>query len=237
MKKAFLFCMIMLCLTPAWSFTINYFAPSLFTTDMTLLNTRLGITGYQFEDFEDGILTPGLTITAAATISNGYTGSPQTTVHNGTVAPTGWIYSTSIASWSANQFCIYPQVVANFHTFSFDHGISSFGFGIAEIDDIGGPHVVMVNGQETTVVIENLPGFVRSDGRNMYILVDVAPGEVLNSVGLQTVSSVESLFFSHLAFSENPAIGVVPEFNTISCLFIGFVTILIYLRKTSAFIR
>ena len=215
-----------------WGFSVSYFAPSLYTSDITALNDTLGITGYLFEDFDDNVLLPGLTVTAISNESNPWFANYTESVWTDTISSSR-PYSPS-ASWSGN-YTIYPQTVANIHTFSFEEGISSFGFGIAEIDDIGGPHRIYINGTiDTGIVIEDLEGFVRTGYRNMYIRIDSEAGEVINSVTLKTMSSVESLFFSHLAMSEDPlagSTGNVPEINSICLLGLSLYFVNKYWRK------
>ncbi len=233
MKKILMILSIFIGFSNVFAFTISYFSPSVFNgSNMTATNQALGVSDYMFEDFDDNTLIPGLTITATVNIPNSYMSYPSTRVHQG--SSTSGISTSSIASWAGNQKIIYPQVVANIHRFDFAQGISSFGIGIAEIDDIGGPHAIYVNGQDTGLRVESLSGFVRTGGRNLYVRVDAGTGEQITSFALQTTTTntndVESLFFSHLAFKEAPDVGVtsVPEANTFFlCMTILFFCVII----------
>lgn len=214
--KRFIFVMVFILFSAneMRAFSISYYAPSQFSTNMAVTNANLGISGYLFEDFEDNTLRAGLKITAIANVANGWVSNPTTTVYQGTFSAGPGIYAGQTAeSWSSNGQILYPQVVANIHRFEFAKGISSFGIGIAEIDDIGGPHAIVVNGVDTGLRVENLAGFVRG-ARNLYVRVDAGVGEQIQSFELVTLSSVESLFFSHLAFKEDPSVGItIPEAN------------------------
>lgn len=219
------------------AFTIYHYAPGVFNAgNMTATNTALGVNGYIFEDFTDSTLIPGLTITAISSVNNSWYGTTvTTTTHQG--SSTSGIGTSSSASWGGSAGYIYPMVVANIHRFTFAKAVSSFGIGIAEIDDIGGPHAIFINGVDSGLRVENLSSFSRGSGRNAYIRVDAGAGETITSFALQTTTTnyndVESLFFSHLAFKEDPNIGVVPEGNSLALLCLGLVSILFAIRRKS----
>jgi hypothetical protein len=53
----------------AQAVSITFFPSTVFSSDPTILNQNVGITGYTIEDFEDKTLIPGLSITYSGGVS------------------------------------------------------------------------------------------------------------------------------------------------------------------------
>ena len=206
------FLTLVLCfLTPNMlSADIVLFPPSSFDANENTMNATLGITGYTIEDFQDGTLIPGLSITG----------------QGGTTTSFPYTSAAPDLFWDGPQILLSdaPVTGPNRITFSFNP-TESFGIGIS--DEEGSGFFVSVNGGPETN-IETLPNYSNvGNQRNAYIRIDRdAGGPLINSVTFRGTANDDSIFFDHLAVS------AIPE--PTSLVLFGIATIgLVYRRRRS----
>ncbi len=154
------------------------------------LNAAIGVTGYIIEDFEDLTLVPGLSVTGGEFGLNS-----QATFSN--------------AVWDGTSYYVDQVDVGNGLTFSVAGGTSSFGIGMGDID-VSAVRL-FVNEQDFGPIMD-LPNWVKlgDNVRDVYVRIDAAPGESINSVRIHQVSGGfnDGIFFDHVAFA--PATFNVP---------------------------
>jgi uncharacterized protein YjbI with pentapeptide repeats len=154
------------------------------------LDVAVGVTGYTIEDFEDLTLVPGLTVTGGAFGLNSQSAFPN-------------------AIWDGANYFVNQVPTGNGLTFSVAGGTSSFGIGMGDID-VADIHL-FVNDEDFGSIMD-LPNFVKlgDNVRDVYVRIDAAPGETINSVRIEQVAAGfnDGIFFDHVAFSSDTQTAV-----------------------------
>jgi hypothetical protein len=202
----------------AQAVSITFFPSTVFSSNPTILNQNVGITGYTIEDFEDKTLVPGLSIT--------YSGSSFTS----TIISLPNLSNTISQSWDgqhtlfnipSNQFSNGTECpsteCAKLTTLNFSNSITSVGIGLSGFQSVNPPpsspgdvpitnHRLLINGIPFSQTIEQLAGAnwkSASFQRNAYLRVDALPGESISSIGFENITAFPStedlLAFDHLA--------------------------------------
>jgi hypothetical protein len=220
----------------AQAVSITFFPPTAFSSNPTILNQNVGITGYTIEDFEDTTLIPGLSINLSGDIPN----TTFTTLPNLSVPLAAtWDGNHTLTNIpdNINKSLAVCLACAKLTTFNFSTGVTSVGIGLSGFQSLNPPplipgdvartnHRLFVNGTAITSTIESLGGvnwIPSSFGRNAYLRIDAEPGELVTSIGFEnitnSISNNDVLEFDHLAIgSVAQPPKSVPEPSNISGL-------------------
>ena len=223
MKKFVFFLILQIGLSLAYGFTINTFAGSSYNTNTTTMNATLGITGYDIEDFENTTLLSNLNIqyntnTPITSLPNIYnpvgTGFSNNT-WDGTYALTNGLNNTWTSPFALNM------------TFTVVGGTKSFGIGLANFQSDVTAHRLYINGTDMGN-LENLSNWTTGISvRNIYLRIDAAAAEIINSVKITCASATDGLVFDHIAIQSVP----VPEPGTCIFLFVGLLFLNFFREK------
>ena len=192
-------------------------------SDVAALDTLVGVTGFQIEDFEDVNLLTGLEVE--------FNGLPATSTppvggdgFNPVLADTVWDGNTSFSG----------NLTGGDLVFHFTDDAASVGIGVG--DAFEGPVEFFVNGMSFGFV-QDLPNFnqVADNFRDVYIRVDVGADPAINEIRFRnTVVADDVLRVDHLAFSPI-AQGAVPEpiTATLSLMSLGTVGLVTCRRRVA----
>jgi hypothetical protein len=221
----------------AQAFNLSFFSPTVFSSDSTILNQNVGITGYTIEDFEDTTLIPGLSINLSGDVPN----TTFTTLPNLSVllaAPWNGNHTLTNIPDNINKSLAVCLVCAKLTTFSFSNSITSVGIGLSGFQSLNPPplipgdvartnHRLFINGTALASTIESLGGvnwIPSTFGRNTYLRIDAEPGEFITSIGFEnitnSISNNDVLEFDYLAIQTSQTTAV-PEPSII----LGIVTL------------
>lgn len=185
------------------AFTINYFAPTAYNSNATLMNANLGLGGsYTVEDFEDGTIVAGLGITYS--YQNIFPHAFSTDVN------VSWDGTRSLNVVGGNYSGTNGGT-----TFTFTNKASSVGLGFGGMDC--NDWALYVNGILLTSDVTN--GLARSSGsRIVYVRVDAGIGEQIQTVYFQRPSGGDYIYVDHVAFQ---SVAAVPEPGVFCLLLLG----------------
>lgn len=206
--------------------SIHGFGPSSYSSDTAGMDAALGITGYNFENFDDVSLTLGL----STEFENADFG-PTTTAPTSSISPPvpGLDWAGANSSAIRNHIGAFGAAAnVDILTFHVSGGATSFGVGLSEFES--GGHTLLINGG-TDYTVSNIPGFdftigsvpgfvVNGAGRGVYLRIDVeSPSDLITSFGVdRTTRTVqpgdESFYADHVAF--------IPEPSCLTLLMLGF---------------
>jgi hypothetical protein len=201
----------------AQAVSITFFPSTVFSSNPTILNQNVGITGYTIEDFEDKTLIPGLSIT----YSGGVFTSTITSLPNlSNTYSQSWDGQHTLFNIPSNQlsnsvFCPSTEC-AKLTTLNFSNSIISVGIGLSGFQSLNPPpsapdnpitdHRLLINGIPFSQTIEQLAGVNWKSAnfqRNAYLRIDALQGESISSIGFENITAVPStedvLEFDHLA--------------------------------------
>lgn len=201
----------------AQAVSITFFPSTVFSSDPTILNQNVGITGYTIEDFEDKTLIPGLSIT----YSGGVSTSTITSLPNlSNKVSQSWDGQHTLFNIPSNQlsnsvFCPSTEC-AKLTTLNFSSSIISVGIGLSGFQSLNPPpsapdnpitdHRLFINGIPFSQTIEQLAGVNWKSAnfqRNAYLRIDALQGESISSIGFENITATPStedvLEFDHLA--------------------------------------
>lgn len=209
MKPVHIFLCIALTLggiSPLFAFTVEFFDNSVFNTNTNTMDVALGLTGHTIEDFEDGSLISGLSLSAGGFQSR-----------TGGTAWDGVRVRSNLPSGSGHQLST---------TFTLPGSTLSFGVGLQNFDR---DYSVKVNGITVVSNIKNLLGFTSGNGttKNGYLKIEAENSEIISSVRFDQTSggSIDQVEFDHLAVSTTLSSPAVPEPQTfiLSLLALSFI--------------
>lgn len=191
------FVSVLISVSTARAYTITTFADTAYSPVEATLNSNVGVTGYTIENFEDGTLIPGLTLSSTNLSLFTFPSSALGNAWDGT--------NTLIAQNNSGQ--------SGSVRFSFAQGMGSFGIGLV---DVFWPQSVLVNGTLLVADITADPSYDPT-GLNMYLRIDRDAGDAAISTVTfqQTITTIDGYGFDHLA------VQAVPEPTTIALLGIG----------------
>ncbi|MCA2940036.1 MAG: PEP-CTERM sorting domain-containing protein [Microcystis sp. M113S1] len=201
----------------AQAVSITFFPSTVFSSDPTILNQNVGITGYTIEDFEDKTLIPGLSITYSGGVSTStITSLPDLSNQ----VSQSWDGQHTLFNIPSNQlsnsvFCPSTEC-AKLTTLNFSNSIISVGIGLSGFQSLNPPpsapdnpitdHRLLINGIPFSQTIEQLAGVNWKSAnfqRNAYLRIDALQGESISSIGFENITAVPStedvLEFDHLA--------------------------------------
>jgi hypothetical protein len=201
----------------AQAVSITFFPSTVFSSDPTILNQNVGITGYTIEDFEDKTLIPGLSITYSGGVSTStITSLPDLSNTYSQI----WDGQHTLFNIPSNQlsnsvFCPSTEC-AKLTTLNFSNSIISVGIGLSGFQSLNPPpsapdnpitdHRLLINGIPFSQTIEQLAGVNWKSAnfqRNAYLRIDALQGESISSIGFENITAVPStedvLEFDHLA--------------------------------------
>ncbi|NCS22930.1 MAG: PEP-CTERM sorting domain-containing protein [Microcystis aeruginosa G11-06] len=206
----------------AQAVSITFFPSTVFSSDPTILNQNVGITGYTIEDFEDKTLIPGLSITYSGGVSTStITSLPDLSNQ----VSQSWDGQHTLFNIPSNQFSngIYcPSTeCAKLTTLNFSSSIISVGIGLSGFQSLNPPpsspgdvpitnHRLFINGIPFSQTIEQLAGANWKSAtlqRNAYLRIDALQGESISSIGFENITTYpianpvteDLLEFDHLA--------------------------------------
>ncbi len=218
-----------------YAFTLNFFPPTVFSTDTATMDADLGIDGFTIEDFEDLEFIPDLTVS----FSQG--GAPTTidqlaSLFEGTTnlgdTTEAWDGRHTLANTVTNQLDPGPDR-ANRVVFELGQPALSVGVGLIGFQSLDPPsstfpitdHRLLINGVVQTDSLEQLAGSAWQGsrlGRNVYLRIDAQDGEMIESFGFENITqtgTIDFLEFDRLAVS-------IPESTAAVLLGIGSMTLL-----------
>lgn len=197
---------------------INFYAPGVYSSDVSAMDAALGITGYEIESFDDTQLIDGLSYSFI---------NPDTEQSTELVN----LYSTSGLSWDDDYVLSngnsgnnrWSSTWVQGITFFFEGGITGFGTGMAQVETgYGGLHSLRINDQDHGY-LEDIPNFTSSNGRNGYLKINAEGNELIHSVTiLSSRANADGFTFDHLAISRD-ASASVPEPSSIALLALGLI--------------
>ncbi len=216
MKPSHIFLCIALALggiSPLLAFTVEFFDNSVFSTNTNTMDVALGLTGHTIEDFEDGSLISGLSLSAG-----GFQSRTGGTAWDGVRVRSNLSGSHQLST-----------------TFTLPSSTLSFGVGLQNFDR---DYSVKVNGIIVVSNLRNLSGFTSGNGttKNGYLKIEAENGEIINNVRFDQTSntgSIDQVEFDHLAVSNALSSPVVPEPQTfiLSLLALSFIWRATYPKK------
>ena len=211
---------VFLAISRAQAVSLTFFHPSTYDANTAAMDAALGTTGFQFEDFEDTILLPGLsyTIDGSQHAPVTFNSLPNVFIQNGTRPAEFWagpgqltnLHSNACANWDSG-FC--SETRDDRVTFNLAGGTTSVGIGLGGFQSINPPspispltdHTLYINGTAVPGTLESLAGAAWvSDpwDRNVYLVMTLELGDALiTSFGFANniPGNVDIIEFDHLA--------------------------------------
>ena len=225
----------------AQAVSITFFPSTVFSSDPTILNQNVGITGYTIEDFEDKTLIPGLSITYSGGVSTStITSLPDLSNQ----VSQSWDGQHTLFNIPSNQlsnsvFCPSTEC-AKLTTLNFSNSIISVRIGLSGFQSLNPPpsapdnpitdHRLLINGIPFSQTIEQLAGVNWKSAnfqRNAYLRIDALQGESISSIGFENITAVPStedvLEFDHLAIKSvaQPPLSVPEPSNILGLGLLG----------------
>lgn len=196
----------------AQAVSITFFPSTVFSSNPTILNQNVGITGYTIEDFEDKTLIPDLSINLSGDVPN----TTITTLPNLSLPfASPWDGSHTLTNTPDNTGISLTvcTACAKLTTLNFSKGVESVGIGLSGFQSVNPPgnpprtdHRLFINGTALTGTIESLAGvnwISSAFGRNSYLRIDASPSEIITSIGFENITNSitnnDILEFDHLA--------------------------------------
>jgi hypothetical protein len=197
----------------AEAYTIASFSQTVYDADTAAMDVTLGVSGYTVEDFEDGTLVDGLTLS-----NFGFSAYPT---------PDGG------KAWDGGNInAFYGVTEANPGELNFAAGALSVGIGLSDYEATAQPNAFRINdGPWILITEENFPEWAeRIDrGRSMYLRIDMEDGDLPITSLYLTDPSDEWLAMDHVAFSP------IPEPSTLALAGLGLLSLAVWgwRRRTS----
>jgi hypothetical protein len=220
---------------------LNFFPASVFSTNTPAMYSTLGISGgYMIDNFENGTLLPGLSITLSGGVptTTWVASVPNLSNGNDCGVPT-WDGTHAVTNSLNNVLnsCYTPSGLANVTTFTYAPGTTSFGIGFVNFQSLNSAqypvtdHELIVNGIDLGT-LESLGGssWTGGMGRNAYLRIDATAGTFINSVAIRNISTGQQdyLVFDTLALAPFEE----PEPATVWLLSLGTLTLVWYSRRS-----
>jgi len=179
------------------------------------MDTTLGLTGYQIENFEDTTLLPGLSIqygtnTPITELPRIYDINASIVMSNGENFPNGmpnnnWDGTHALINNVDNVFN-FPLVSSM--SFIIANGAKSFGIGLANLQKSNASHDLLVNGVKIAdITFPDLPNYTDGVVRNIYLRIEALANETISSVSILASSTNEVMIYDHIAISSVPEIS------------------------------
>ncbi len=194
--------------------TLTLFPASTFSTNTGDMDHILGVSGYTIESFETTNLIDGLTITYEGEgfdVTN--SSLPQLNMDEPGASSFAWDGMAFVSNDPSNgppASGTWPSLT----TFNYAPGAASMGIGLGGFQSTDPPsdqypitnHRIYINGLAMSSDLETLAGTNWTGsafGRDVYIRVDAAPGNLITSIGFENITvnpgNDDVLCFDHLA--------------------------------------
>lgn len=165
----------------AKAYTVTSFNPTVYNgntpSGIAAFDAAVGIaTNYRKENFSDGTLIPGLSISFA--------GNPATTILSEPCTPTGTFLDkgglecSTAMSWDS-EGVFATDVSLGDAVFTYSPGTRSMGVGIGDLEsDVGSYLAMFVNDNTLIGFVSALDNYVRhNEGREVYLRIDAESGD------------------------------------------------------------
>ena len=190
--------------------SLEFFPPTIYDADTSAMNQALGLVGGAAEDFEDGMLIPGLSVTLVGYLGGydlyPYHGDPRryhypngewNGPYSGQNLEEGWPMSSQVGHRTRTIFTL-PE------------GTGTFGIGLSHVNE---PQVLLVNAVVVQDPTSALPGWSTTGDRNGYLKITAGAGETLQTVEFRqkvVAGGIEEIIFDHLVVRPVPEPAGLP---------------------------